>query len=216
MESHRPIDNYGDLNQAFARRGYFVAIQVSNNRAAITEAFLANKASLARYITTFFVGREEIEDTLQQTYLKTLVSGSRTEIRAPQAYLFRVARNIALNKITRNRKIFFENVESVDDALASQMAEAETHDLSDLVYSQEKLAAFTEAVESLPPRCRTVFLMQKIDGSTYKEIGNELGISVRTVEKHLEKGLKRCAEHLGRKGFLTHDGEAGKTAKSSK
>lgn len=69
--------------------------------ASLTHAYLASRSALSRYIATFFVEREEIEDTLQQAYLEALVAASKTEIRSPRAFLFRVARNIALNRKTR-------------------------------------------------------------------------------------------------------------------
>ena len=83
--------------------------------ASLTRAYLASRSALSRYIATFFVEREEIEDTLQQAYLEALVAASKTEIRSPRAFLFRVARNIALNKKTRQRKVTFINVGIVDD-----------------------------------------------------------------------------------------------------
>ena len=185
----------------------------TRSNALLAEAFVDNKASLTSYISTFFVQQEEIEDTLQQTFLKTMVSDSKTEIQSLKAYLFRVARNIALNKITRQKKIFFENIGFIDDAMGSKLADVQSQELSDQVYTQKKLEAFTFALASLPPQCRKVFLMQRVAGFTYKEISAQLGISVRTVEKHLEKGLKRCAEYLVKNGFPVFEGNA-KTSES--
>ena len=70
------------------------------NRTSLTDAFLASRAALTRYVATFFVQREEIEDTLQQAYTDALTAETEkgTQIESPRAYLFRVARNIALNK----------------------------------------------------------------------------------------------------------------------
>lgn len=167
------------------------------NRTSLTQAFLAWKASLTRYVATFFVSREDIEDTVQEIYLQALTSERKTEIRAPAAYLFRVARNVALNKKLRQRKIFFENIGQFDDSIGADDAPS----LFDHVYGKQKLRALSEAIDALPPQCRKVFLMQRMDGLSYKEIASRLGISARTVEKHLEKALSRCAEHLLTHGF---------------
>lgn len=46
------------------------------------------------------------------------------------------------------------------------------------------------AIDSLPRRCREVFLMSKRDGKRYREIAEELGISEKTVEHQISKALK--------------------------
>ena len=78
------------------------------NRTTLTDAFVASKAALTRYIATFFVQREDIEDTLQQAFTEALTSENEkgVAIESPKAYLFRVARNIALNKKKRQRIVF--------------------------------------------------------------------------------------------------------------
>ncbi|MYA17791.1 MAG: RNA polymerase sigma factor [Gammaproteobacteria bacterium] len=182
---------------------------MDRDRTPLTEAFLASKAALGRYIATFFVQREEIEDTLQQAYTEALTAeiekGKRID--SPRAYLFRVARNIALNKKKRQRVVFIENVGVVDDSIVSSWLGA-SGDLGDRQHSRDKLRALADAVRMLPPQCRRVFVMQRFEGLTYKEIAQRLGISTSTVEKHLAKALRRCTDHLADRGFDTTQGRA--------
>ena len=49
-------------------------------------------------------------------------------------------------------------------------------------------------IYNLPPNCREIFLMNKRDGMKYSEIAEELNISVKTVESHISKALKRLKE----------------------
>ena len=184
------------------------------NRTTLTDAFVASKAALTRYIATFFVQREDIEDTLQQAFTEALTSENErgVAIESPKAYLFRVARNIALNKKKRQRIVFIENVGDVDDSIAGDWQEA-SGDLGDQQYSRDKLGAFRDAVAMLPPQCRRVFMMQRFDGLTYKEIASELDISTSTVEKHLVKALRRCTDYLANKGFdVTEEATGGKVS----
>ena len=127
------------------------------NRTTLTDAFVASKAALTRYIATFFVQREDIEDTLQQAFTEALTSENEkgVAIESPKAYLFRVARNIALNKKKRQRIVFIENVGIVDDSIAGKWQET-SGDLGDQQYSRDKLGAFSDAVDTLPPQCRRV------------------------------------------------------------
>ena len=178
-------------------------------RTSLTDAFLASRAALTRYVATFFVQREEIEDTLQQAYTDALTAETEkgTRIESPRAYLFRVARNIALNKKKRQQIVFIENVGVVDDSIVSRWLDP-SGDLGDRQHSRDKLRALGDAVRMLPPQCRRVFIMQRFEGLTYKEIAGRLGISTSTVEKHLAKALRRCTDHLAHCGFETTQGPA--------
>lgn len=170
---------------------------------ALTRTFIACRISLARYIATFFIGREDIEDTVQETYLRTLIAEENTEIQSPKAFLFRVARNIALNRKKRQRRKFEEAVGSVDELIAVDDGPTPF----DALYSQEKMRAFCKALDALPPQCRKVFVMQRMQGLSYQEIAERLGCSPRTIEKHLQKALQRCAEHLASNGFYDHQAD---------
>ena len=81
---------------------------IDDEKTTLTDAFLTGKAALYRYIATFFVQHEEIEDTLQQTYVDALSSQQEKGVRidSPKACLFRVARNITLNKKTPADRFF--------------------------------------------------------------------------------------------------------------
>ncbi|MGE0113498.1 MAG: sigma-70 family RNA polymerase sigma factor [Steroidobacteraceae bacterium] len=70
------------------------------------------------------------------------------------------------------------------------------------------MRAFCKALDALPPQCRKVFIMQRMQGLSYQEIATRLGCSPRTIEKHLEKALQRCAEHLVANGFYDHQTDA--------
>ena len=178
-------------------------------RTSLTDAFLASRVALTRYVATFFVQREEIEDTLQQAYTDALTAETEkgTRIESPRAYLFRVARNIVLNKKERQQIVFIENVGVVDDSIVSRWLDP-SGDLGDRQHSRDKLRALGDAVRMLPPQCRRVFIMQRVEGLTYREIAGRLGISTSTVEKHLAKALRRCTDHLAERGFETTHGRA--------
>lgn len=72
--------------------------------------------------------------------------------------------------------------------------------------SQQRLAAFCEAMASLPPTCRRVFEMRTVYGWSHQEIADSLGISTQTVETHLATGFARCMVFMRRRD----DGGTGK------
>ncbi|WP_286977175.1 RNA polymerase sigma factor [Pseudomonas sp.] len=62
----------------------------------------------------------------------------------------------------------------------------------------EELELLTQAIEALPPRCQMVFVMHKIHELPQAEVARQMGISLKTVEKHLRLGLAACRAHLAR------------------
>ena len=59
---------------------------------------------------------------------------------------------------------------------------------------------FGDVLETMTSRVRTAFVLSRVYGYTYAEIGKALEISPRTVEKHVAKGLAQCFEHMKREG----------------
>ena len=60
----------------------------------------------------------------------------------------------------------------------------------------EKFDRVKVAIAQMPPQCQRVFIMHKVYGFKYKEISQQLGISVSTVEKHIMTGLKKCRQSV--------------------
>jgi RNA polymerase sigma-70 factor (ECF subfamily) len=56
--------------------------------------------------------------------------------------------------------------------------------------ARQELAAFRDAVNRLPPRCRAVFILRKLELLPHEEIARRLGITVSTVDKQLARALR--------------------------
>ena len=67
---------------------------------------------------------------------------------------------------------------------------------------QEVEARVEEAIQSLPPACKTIFVMSRYEGMSYQEIANELDLSVKTVENQMGKALKTMRSYL--KAYIRH------------
>jgi RNA polymerase sigma-70 factor (ECF subfamily) len=71
---------------------------------------------------------------------------------------------------------------------------------------RRRFEAFCAAVDQMSPLCRRVFVLRKVDKLSDQEIAEVLGVTHRTLEKHVAKGLVRCRDHLRRTGLLdAHD-----------
>jgi RNA polymerase sigma-70 factor (ECF subfamily) len=69
---------------------------------------------------------------------------------------------------------------------------------ADAAAHNQELELLTQAIQSLPDRCRQVLTLRKIYGLSQKEIASELGIAEHTVEAQVANGMRRCAEFFTR------------------
>jgi RNA polymerase sigma-70 factor (ECF subfamily) len=66
----------------------------------------------------------------------------------------------------------------------------------DVVDSRRRLLHFARAIAELPPACRQVFWLRKVEGLKVMEIASRLGISGSAVEKHVASGLLKCSQYF--------------------
>lgn len=161
---------------------------------AVTSAFLLHRKFLYKFLTRFFHDEQDIEDVTQETFLRAYAAEQKkaTGIEQPKAYLFRIAKNIALTRLTRKSNQITSFIEDLSD---SAVLYSETN-AADEAEAQETLGIYCEAVASLPEKCRQVFLLRKVHGLSHKEIAEHMSLSVSSVEKYLRTGVLTCAEYL--------------------
>ena len=165
----------------------------------ILKSFLQNEKALKKYLTRFFSRPQDIDDAAQETFLKAFASEAKAEIRAPKSFLFKVAKHTALNEIAKKAN---NTTDFIEDSARSNVLEDEGQVSAEQeLDSKQKLIVFARAVASLPPNCRRVFLLRKMDGLKVKEIARKLDISVSGVEKHIATGLVKCSQHLREQGY---------------
>lgn len=160
----------------------------------LTKVFVSIRSRLARAVMGI-VPPKEIEDVVQETYVRVCQSHNSREIKSPRSFMFRTARNIALNYVNQAESRLvrsFDDAESIGDSAVLGLAA----DTLDQVCSDEEFAQFCEAVRQLPVQCRRAFVLKKVYGHTQREIASILSISEKTVESHITKGQKRCRQYM--------------------
>jgi RNA polymerase sigma factor (sigma-70 family) len=157
-----------------------------------------HRAALYRYLRKFTSGAEDIEDLIQETYMRVYSLPDFETVGSPRALLFRIAHNMAVERARRNKS---QATDSVGDftslTVYSNEAPAEVQ-LDD----RQRFEAFCAAVDQLPPLCRRVFVLRKVYRLSHDEIAEVLGVSHSTIEKHVAKGLVRCRDYLRNAGLL--------------
>jgi RNA polymerase sigma factor (sigma-70 family) len=172
---------------------------------AILREFTSNQAALRRYLARWFSRAQDIEDMAQEAFLRAYAAEARQTILMPRAYLFRVAKHVALNELSRRRN---SRSQPLEDFVDPDVVGFDTKPgLEQEVEGRRQLAVFAEAAAALPDQCRRVLLLKKIDGLSQRQIAEKLGIAESTVEKHLAKGLLLTREYM-----MKRDGYAGPAA----
>lgn len=132
-------------------------------------------------------------DLLQDTFIRFKpLYENPPGVQKVRAYLFRIARNLVIDHFRREQVRRTDNVP--EEELAEIPSEAAGPDV--LAASQQRLEAIRAAVAQLPPRCREVFIMSRVQGMTLAEIGEALGISPKTAFSHFTRALQLLKTQL--------------------
>ena len=156
--------------------------------------FMAARDSMARMVSRI-VPPKEIEDIVQETYVRICQMDKREPIEQPKSFLMKTARNLAYDHLKKAETRLADGVETYSDFDLN--VETLDHDeVFESIASNEEFAHFCEAVRQLPVQCRRVFVLKKVYGYSQKEIAKEMKLSESTVEKHVAVGFKRCASYM--------------------
>ena len=155
-------------------------------------------AGLQRYLRRFTSGAEDVEDLVQETYVRMYALADPKGIDSPRALLYRVAHNLAVERARRQISRATDSVADFDLLNVSTM-EAPPDEQID---ARRRFEAFCAAVDRLPPLCRRVFVLRKVYKLSHAEIAEILNVSHSTIEKHVAKGLLRCRDYLKDQGML--------------
>jgi RNA polymerase sigma-70 factor (ECF subfamily) len=132
------------------------------------------------------------QDIVQDTYVRIRSAQLPPSISNPQAFVYRVAGNLALNhlKQERARSVYVSSGELPEDVPFDEpMADVR-------LANQQLLEHMLRVLGELPPRRREVFVLRKFHELSMEEISRQLGISVSMVEKHLQRAVQHCAARL--------------------
>ena len=140
---------------------------------------------LRRYLARMLGSTTEAQDVAHDAYVRVYPKVQDESARNPEAVLYTTARRLALNKIKRRNIAPFSSSEPHLESTASP-----DPGVVQQVMARQELQHLEVALAQLPPGCRTVLLLRKIELLSHAEIAERLGISISTVEKQHARALR--------------------------
>lgn len=147
---------------------------------------------LCNFVNIYLHDKVLAEEIVQDIFV--YLWGNKENLRintSVKAYLFTASKLKSLNHLrdTRNQKRIIDQL--------GKSAASDTIDFDDSFVDTEEFRKILDtAIEQLPPKCKKIFLLSKKEELSNKEIAEQLGISVKTVENQMTVALKKLREYL--------------------
>lgn len=174
-------------------------------RQVLEQLFTEHSAALRAFLAARLGSRDDLDDLVQEVYLKVAgieelserVASNRGSFRA---YLFTVGHNLVYD-LWRRR--------SLHHAYTREQRDMEQHSVNEatpdtILAAREELALVKREIMTMPPVWQQVFLLNRVELMSYREIAEQMNISVKQVEKYMSKSLARirAAVRRAREGKL--------------
>lgn len=166
----------------------------TDDQAILKSLFQLHYPSVCRSIQRLVRDKATTEDLAQDVFIKFWEKRKQLNITSSvAAYLHRMGTNEAISYL--RRKKIFESEEVLEQNITNE------HDSAEAQLLQSELQKnVTAAINSLPPKCRAIFQLSRFEELTYREISEQLGISIKTVENQMGKALRVMRQKL--RGYL--------------
>lgn len=153
---------------------------------------LVHEEALMQYLARNWSRRDETADLRQEVYARVYEAAGKARPLQPRAFLFTTARHLLTDRVRRSKVVSIEPVGDFEPL----------HVLIDEVSPErwcggrQVLKRLADAFDRLPDRCREVVWLRRVEHLSQREVAERLGISEKTVEKHIAKGMRLIAGYF--------------------
>jgi RNA polymerase sigma factor (sigma-70 family) len=173
---------------------------------AVTEAknawverlFAAHRGALQAFFYRRVRLRADATDLAQEVYVRMLRVKDMGSIRDTEAYLYTVAGNLAKEHAAREQRRGIA-VDVEETTVQEELAELASFDAQ--IDAAQQVRRLREVLRQLPPRWHAAVVLHYVQGLSYDEVAQRLGVSPRMVKKYLGKALGHCRHRMARPGL---------------
>lgn len=160
---------------------------------SLKEIFDDNYSALCNYALVIVKDKHLAEDIVQSVFIQLWENEKIFQLESPEPYLLKCVRYKCIDYLKRPGRKLEVLVENLPETRIEEIQLLKEEDISPLLHY---------FADKLPSKMRKVFLMSRTQGLTYKEIAEELNISVKTVENHMGAALKKLRKLLKEYHYL--------------
>lgn len=157
-----------------------------------------HEAPLRSYLKSTFPAVRDVDDVIQESYLRMFKARASHPIQSARAFLYFVARRLALDTLRRNKTATHQAAVNFNPDVVVE----EGPSVSEAISKRQEVRLLAEAMHALPTRCREVMFLRKIEGLSQREIAARLTITEATVETQVRRGMAKCEQYLLERGVV--------------
>ena len=154
--------------------------------------------ALKAYLRGSYPAIRDIDDVVQESYLRVWKRHAAQPIASAKSFLFSVARHLAIDVLRHQER---SPIEPVTDWPAWAVIE-DSPGVAETACLREEIDLLLDAVAALPRRTREVYLLRKFEDLPQRRIAERLGMAENTVEVHVGRANRRCERYLREKGVI--------------
>lgn len=175
----------------------------------ISAHVMPHEPAVRAWLARALVSGADIDDLIQEAYCRLLTIQSPEQITRPDGYFFQIVRNLLREQVRRSQLVRIDATAAMD----SLPFDDDEPSPERITSAREEWRHVQAAMDTLPPRCREILRLRKIEGLPQREIARKLGISEGIVENDAVKGMRLIQQWLGRnsktsKGWFKGGGDA--------
>lgn len=163
----------------------------TDQRATVRQLFADNSDRLRQYLRSRLANEHDAQELAQEAYLRMLRIKRLDFVRNPEAYLFRIAKNL-VHELYSGRRI------GVSGDVDLDTIESDDPSLEELAVLSARRRQVERALAELSPKCKAAVMLQWREGLTQLEIAERMNLSRSMVQKYLAAGLLHCQKRLRR------------------
>ena len=171
--------------------------RVSDERAIwLARQVMPHELGLRGWLARRGIAECDIDDIIQETYAKLVTLPTVEAIRDPRSYTYQVALSVHVTNLRKSNIIPIKAIPHFEQANIA----APDPSPEQVAGDRGELDQLARALAKLPERCRAVFMARRVEGLSHRETAQKLGISEKTVEKHMARGIRHLMDIFGRGG----------------